>query len=325
MTDDVESRPMKWVLAILAAMVISSAPATANAAQSPQSDAALAGRYGAAMQSARWTGPMLASNAETLPKGHFYTEPYFFDVISGGRHNPGTSGYYQYGLLEGFTVGVQPELALGTHRANHGMALGDFKLLSQLRLTHFTPDHRIPTIAVVLQEVLPTGKHDRLGPLEDGHGSGSFATEVGVNLQYYFLFKNDRLLRARLNFLERFPHGTDVADRSVYGTGPGFRGHAEPGAKTTLIGAIEYSVTKEWVLALDVIRESTRKTTVKGRYAGGPLVKQTFPSSWSVGFAPAIEYNWSDRSGILLGVWVSSKGHNSRASVTPALAYSRFW
>ena len=277
------------------------------------------------MQSARWTGPMLASTAETLPRGHFYTEPYFFDVISGGKHSPGSSGYYQYGLLDSFTVGFQPGFGVATHGPNRKAAMGDFKLLSQLRLTHFTPKHRIPTVAIVLQEVIPTGKHDRLDPLEEGHGSGSFATEVGVNVQYYFLFRNDRLLRARINFLERFPHGAEVTDRSVYGTEPGFRGHAEPGAKTTLIGAVEYSLTREWVLALDVMRESTRRTRVRGRYGSGPLVTQTIPSSAYVGFAPAVESNWSDRSGILLGLWVIPKGHNTPASVTPALAYSRFW
>ena len=317
---------MKLVLPALGAVLACLAPLPAEAAPSPQSESAKVERLRSAMKSARWTGPLLASNAETLPKGHVYIEPYFFDSISGGRHHPGTSGYYQYGLLDGFTVGFQPEVALGTRRANHGMALGDFKLLTQLRLTHFTPEHRIPTVAVVLQEVLPTGKHDRLGPLKAGHGSGSFATEVGINVQHIFLLKNDRLLRARFNFLQRFPHGADVADRSVYGTGVGFRGHARPGAKTTLIGAVEYSLTREWVLAFDVTRESTAKTRVRGRYGdGGPLVEQTFPSSHFVSFAPAVEYNWSDRAGAIFGVWVIPKGHNTPASVTPAIAIQRFW
>ncbi|MBA3667916.1 MAG: transporter [Sphingomonas sp.] len=277
------------------------------------------------MQSARWTGPLLASTPETLPQGHFYTEPYFFDVISGGKHHPGSSGYYQYGLAEDFTIGFQPDFAIGTESPNRSPAIGDFKLLSQLRLTHFTPEHRVPSVAVILQEVIPTGKHDRLGPLHEGHGSGSFATEVGVNVQYYFLLKNDRLLRARLNFLQRFPHGSDVEDRSVYGTGPGFRGHAKPGATTTFIGAVEYSVTREWVLALDVTRQSTTQTKVRGRYNGGPLIEQTSPSSHFVSFAPAVEYNWSDRTGAIFGLWVIPKGHNTPASITPALAISRFW
>jgi hypothetical protein len=92
-----------------------------------------------------------------------------------------------------------------------------------------------------------------------------------------------------------------------------------------MIAAVEYSLTREWVLALDIIREATSETTVKGRYFDGPLVRQSFPKRRYVGFAPAVEYNWSDRSGILLGVWINPKGHNSPSSVIPALAYSRFW
>ena len=312
---------MKLVLPALAAVLVCSMPVPANAA-----DSASVERMRAAMKSARWTGPLLASNAETLPQGHFYIEPYFFDVISGGKHHPGSSGYYQYGLADNLTVGFQPNFAFGTESPNRRPAIGDFKLLSQLRLTHFTPEHRVPSVSVVLQEVLPTGKHDRLGPREDGHGSGSFATEVGVNVQYLFLLKNDRLLRARFNFLQRFPHGSDIADRSVFGTGIGFRGHAKPGSTTTFIGAVEYSVTREWALAFDVTRESTTKTKVRGCYgSGAPLVEQTFPSSHYVSFAPAVEHNWSDRAGAIFGVWVIPKGHNTPASVTPAIAIQRFW
>jgi hypothetical protein len=283
-------------------------------------------RLRSAMESARWTGPLLASNAETLPKGHVYTEPYLFDVISGGEHSPGTSGFYQYGLLNDLTVGVQPNIAFGTDSANRGASLGDFKLLSQVRLTHFTPNHRVPTIALMFNLAIPTGKYDHLSALKHGHGSGSFAPEVGVNVQHYFLLKNDRLLRARINLLKSFPMRSDISGRSVFGTGPDFHGHAKPGSRTALIGAVEYSLTNEWVLALDVEADFWDKTKVEGRDGGGgPLVNQTFPSSWNVGFAPAVEYNWSPRTGIILGVWIIPKGHNTPSSVTPAIAFSRFW
>ena len=316
---------MKSIITAALAVLACGMPVPTLAADTAEAEAELVERYRNAMKGARWTGPMLASNAETLPKGRGYTEPYFFDVITGGNHYPGSSGFYQYGLAEGFTVGLQPNFQLGTKSPNRDLSLGDFKLLSQLRLTRFTPEKRIPSVAIVLQEAVPTGKHDRLGPKEDGHGSGSFATELGVNVQHYFLLKNDRLLRARINVLKSFPHGADVHDRSVYGTGPGFRGHAEPGSKTTFIAAVEYSLTNEWVLAFDIIRESTGKTKLKGRYNGGPLIEQTFPSSHHIGFAPAIEYNWSDTTGVLFGVWINPKGHNSPSSVIPAFAYSRFW
>lgn len=312
---------MKSVLRAFAALCACSMSVAAAAEQDP----ALADRYRAAMKSARWTGPLLASNAETLPHGHVYTEPYFFDVISGGKHNPGSSGFYQYGLADNWTVGMQPFFSWGTRRSNRGAAIGDFKLLSQVRLSHFTAKHRVPSVALVTNLIIPTGKHDRLGALKSGHGSGSFAPEIGVNVQQYFLLSNGRLLRARINVLKDFPLRTEVTGRSVYGTDSGFRGHARPGSKTSVILGAEYSLTKEWVLAFDVERDQWGKTRVNGIDGSGAPVNTTSPRSWNIGFAPAVEYNWSDRAGVIVGVWVVPKGHNTQSSVTPAIAIQRFW
>jgi hypothetical protein len=314
---------MKLVLRTLAAALVCSTP-VATHAQSGEVEAAKVDRWRETMNSARWTGPLLASNANTLPKGHAYTEPYFFDVISGGEHHPGSSGFYQYGVLDNWTVGVQPFFSWGTQPHNRDIAIGDFKLLSQVRVSNFTPNHRVPSVALVTNLVLPTGKHDRLGALKQGHGSGSFAPEIGVNVQQYFLL-GDRLLRGRINLLHQFPLRTDVRDRSVYGTAPGFRGHARPGAKSTLIVGAEYSLTKEWVLAFDVETDAWGKTKVRGRDASGALVSETSPKSWNIGFAPAVEYNWSDRAGAIFGVWIIPKGHNTQSTVIPAIAIQRFW
>ena len=308
---------MKLLWAAAAALGLSM-PGSATA------EATRAEQFKAAMESARWTGPLLASNAETLPRGHFYTEPYFFDGISGGEHHPGTSGFYQYGLLDNWTVGVQPFFSLGMQRYNRDVAIGDFKLLSQVRLSHFTAEHRVPSVALVTNLVLPTGKHDRLSQLKSGHGAGSFAPEIGINVQQYFLLKNGRLLRGRINILKDFPLRTDVSGRSVYGTAPDFRGHARPGSKTTIILGAEYSLTKEWVLAFDIERDQWGETRISGRDGSG-LVSRTSAKSWNIGFAPAVEYNWSDRGGVIVGVWIVPKGHNTQSSVTPAVAIQRFW
>ena len=309
---------------VLAAALAGLMPIAARAEQAPNPQSGEVERWRTAMQSARWTGPLLASNANTLPEGHVYTEPYFFDGISGGDHHPGTSGFYQYGLRNNWTVGMQPFFSFGMQRYNRDVAIGDFKLLSQVRVSNFTPDHRVPSIALVTNLVLPTGKFDRLGAVKSGHGSGAFAPEIGVNVQQYFLL-GDRLLRGRINVLHQFPLRTDVRDRSVYGTTPGFRGHARPGAKSTLILGAEYSLTKEWVLAFDVEADAWGKTRVRGRDALGTTISETSPRSWNVGFAPAVEYNWSDRAGVIVGVWVVPKGHNTQSSVTPAIAVQRFW
>ena len=87
-------------------------------------DDSTADRYSTAMKDARWTGPLLASNANTLPEGHVYTEPYFFDSISGGDHHPGSSGFYQYGLTDNWTIGVQPFFSWGTQPHNRDITVG---------------------------------------------------------------------------------------------------------------------------------------------------------------------------------------------------------
>ena len=307
---------MRFVTAVVAAaLALAANPASASDA----------GQLRIAMKDARWTGPLLASNAETLPKGHFYTEPYFFEGVSGGRHHPGSSGFYQYGLTDNWTVGVQPLFSVGTQRFNRGAAIGDFKLLSQVRLSHLTPEHQVPSVALVTNLILPTGKHDHLGALKNGHGSGAFAPEIGINVQHVFLLKNGRLLRGRINVLKDFPLRTGVSGRSVYGTDADFRGHARPGSKTSLIVGAEYSLTKEWVLAFDVEADHWGRTRISGHDGSGALIRRTSPKSWNVGFAPAVEYNWSDRAGAIFGVWIVPKGHNTQASVTPAIAIQRFW
>ena len=70
---------MRFVLAGAALACAMMSPVAAQSTDTEQMQAA--------MKVARWTGPMLASTAETLPYGHFYTEPYFFDVIVHGDHH----------------------------------------------------------------------------------------------------------------------------------------------------------------------------------------------------------------------------------------------
>lgn len=327
------SRRLRWMgLGLCGLSLVPSALLPVTPALAAADDVAVEARtpvgeaWEHSLKDAWWTGPMLASTAETLPHGHFYTEPYMFDVISGGKHHPGWTAYLQYGLRDDFTVGLLPAVAFGTEAPDRRPMIGDIELLSQFRLTHFTAKHRVPTIALVLQERLPTGRYDRLDRPAQGQGSGSFATEIGLNAQYYFRLPNGRLLRARINFLERFPSSAEVHGRSVYGTSDGFRGRARPGRTTTLGVAAEYSLTRNWVLALDIFHSTSRRTIVSGTAgADAPLETTILPGSSSIAVAPAVEYNWSALGGVLAGVRFIRRGRNTPASVTPAIAFSRSW
>ena len=274
-----------------------------------------------------WTGPMLANSADTLPRGHFLIEPYLYDVASKGADRFGSRAYVLYGLTDRLTVGLIP--IVGYNRISGGpdssrVGFADQILQAQFRLTRFQEGSWLPTISLLLQETVPTGDYDRLQRASDGMGQGAWATTVGVNAQSYFWMPNGRILRVRLNLARTFASHADVDGASVFGTGPDFHGRASLGAGYSVDTAFEYSLTRRWVLALDLFHSHGDATQVIGYDAVSGLprvpVRMTYASSDAFGYAPAVEYNFTSRLGVLLVVRLIVGGHNVQRSVTPAIA-----
>jgi hypothetical protein len=259
-----------------------------------------------------WTGPMLAPSAGTLPPGHWLVEPYIYDIKTAHADNYGSRAYVIYGLLNRFSVGVIPILGL-----NDGVSFGDLTAQAQYRLTQFQPGRWIPTMSVVAQETFPTGSYDRLGTnTSNALGAGAYSTTLAFYTQTYFWMPNGRILRARLDLSQVvYTTNAHVVNASVYGTAPGFLGHALPGLSSSADLAAEYSMTQHWVLALDAAYGYNGDT----RIAGGDVRTHTGWSE-SLAFAPACEYNMSSRIGVLLGVRFIDIGHNTTHSISPALA-----
>jgi hypothetical protein len=273
-----------------------------------------------------WTGPMLANNASTLPRGHFLVEPYLYDVISPHTNGFGSLTYIEYGLANRFTVGLIP--TFGYNKASDGLSssgvgLRDFTVLAQYRLTQFHEHHSLPTISFMMQETFPSGKYDQLGARPgDGLGAGAYTTTLALNSQTYFWMPNGRILRMRLNTTQSLSTYANVADVSVYGTQLGFQGHAKPGLSTFVDAAWEYSLTRNWVLALDATYRHTNNTRIMGNdpAQSPPNIQLNSGSSDAIGFAPALEYNWKPTIGVLLGTRIIALGHNSPTTITPAVA-----
>jgi hypothetical protein len=277
-----------------------------------------------------WTGPMLAVSAATLPPGHVLIEPYFYDVTTARSNGFGSRAYVLYGLADRLTVGVLP--IVGYNKviggpSSSGVGLGDLTLLAQYGLTKFHEGSWFPAIGVMAQQTFPIGKFDRLGRLSDGFGGGAYTTTLALNSQTYAWLPNGRILRLRLDVSQALSSRANVEDVSVYGTTAGFRGHAQPGSSFFSDLAAEYSVSQRWVLALDVTYGHTANGRVAGHNVLGSRDGQN-PSSIllnsgasdAFGAAPAIEYNWTPNLGALLGVRIIAAGHNTSASITPAVA-----
>lgn len=287
------------------------------------------------LDEAWWTGPLLASGASTLPKGHILFEPYLYDAKPYGTFdgegkrrsapdadNIGSSAYMLYGVTDTLTAGFIPHL--GYRRAggrwSQGLGVGDLTAQAQYRLTQYKPGGRVPTISVMLQENLPIGRHDRLDDRpNDGFGGGAYATTLGVNAQHYFWTPNGRILRGRFNVAYTRSDVARVNGASVYGTSKGFAGKAQPGDSLLVNLAFEYSVTRNWVAAMDLAWQRDASTKVTGAL-GGSAFERRYPVSKAVILAPAVEYNFNSQVGVIVGARIVPAGRNTTASVTPAIA-----
>jgi hypothetical protein len=287
-------------------------------------------------EDAWWTGPLLAPSPVTLPPGHVLIEPYLFDVVTTGRIDSsgahqaapadqefGSLTYMLYGLTPRVTVGLIPRFFYGDPAgapSSSGIAVGDLTLQAAYGLTQYRDGSHIPALALVIDETLPSGEYDRLARASDGVGAGAYATGFSLYSQDYFWMPNGRIVRGRLDLTYTVASRVPVQEQSVYGTPAGFSGHAEPGDSFSADAAIEYSVTRSWVLALDVVYQYNANTAVRGTLAGGSPLHADSGSSYSVQFAPALEYNWSARAGVIFGTRIIAIGRNITTSVTPAVA-----
>jgi hypothetical protein len=206
-----------------------------------------------------WTGPMLANTPATAPRGHFLAETYLYDVttqgaytVSGKRQSVphansyGSLTYLIYGLSDKTAFGLLPTAGYNTaagEPSSAGPGIGDLTILLQRRITTFEACRPIPIVSVAVEQTLPTGQYDCLGPRPtNGLGAGAYTTNPEFLSQMYFWLPNRRIVRTRLDLSDAFSHSVAVRDASVYGTPTGFRGTAHPGSSFYLDNSWEYSL-----------------------------------------------------------------------------------
>jgi len=342
---------MKFTGMLFSAAILLTAATRAHADPTPEDPAGsrppppVAAANRQSRDDAWWTGPLLAASPGTLARGHWLLEPYVFDAIPRGHYdrdgtrrpgphsnNFGSQSYILYGLLDRVSVGLIPRFGFNDPSEGRGsskVGIGDLTLQAQYGLTRFQEGSWVPTTAILFQETLPLGKYDQLGERPaDGLGAGAYSSTFAFYSQYFFWMPNGRILRTRLDFSYSISGSAPVRDVSVYGTDAGFKGRARPGNSLGIDAAWEYSLTRNWVLAFDVVYQHDSNTHVAGidlRTAGGGGVApaqiqlNSGPGhTWSL--APAIEYNFNSRVGIIAGAKFTVAGQNAGAVVIPVAA-----
>jgi hypothetical protein len=294
-----------------------------------------------------WTGSLLSASAETLTVGHWLIEPDLtnptvesaFDSHGHLHHRSSverasTSAYMLYGLADGVSVGAIPRVQLGEHAAvDSGRGIGDLTTMLEIRLRARDPGKWLPAVALEIAETFPTGKFDRLsGSPDEASGAGVYRTDLALYAQSLLQVPGGHPLRMRVDLTYSSFDTAAVFDVSSYGTPAGFRGHVHPGPGIAADTAFELSLSLRWVLALDVLYSHQRSVSVYGsvvpplgsRAVTQPLAFASGPSaSWTI--APAVEYNFNSRVGVIAGVEVTTAGRNVAAERIPAVALNMYF
>jgi len=303
--------------------------------------AATAGQAQAhSLDDVRFTGPLLTPSPSTLPQGKFYAQPYLVQTHTAGRYDnngdrhaldePYDTSLLSVVLSAGITDHLSGELVLEGARTTQGSQHSDgFRVAdSVLRLRYLVREGDAlagrAEYAVMLGQSLPTGRHDQLGDnILNGQGNGVSRSSLSVLGQNYHWLPNGRPLRWRWQALwSPSPRDVSVNGVSVHGTGQGFRGRVSPGPVLSAAVGLEYSITRNWAVAVDLT--AARKS---GGLLDGTDLDTSGSRQWiqrhdgpsrSFSVAPALEYSLNQHVGLLVGVQASLPGgRNSESYLSP--------
>jgi hypothetical protein len=221
---------------------------------------------------------------------------------------------------------VRPRVQQNHTKKHLRTAMGDTAIGFGYQVMHGSEESYKPDIRLIVEETFPSGKFKDLD-LDDGgvgaSGGGAYVTTIGVAAQKVFEIGNGHPVRIRFNGSISGFNSVRVKNSTIYGGGVGTKGTVYPGSLFRTVLAGEYSITRNWVAALDIVYAHAGKTTFSGNPGmtlSGAVAKVGNPSSDNISLAPAIEYSFSKTVGIICGVWFTVAGRNSAAFVCPTIA-----
>jgi hypothetical protein len=291
-----------------------------------------------------WTGPLQTPSPNTIPKNHWYVETYFAVEQDNGTYaNNGTkygannafrgSGYdndYQsttlmtYGVTNKFNLqmllgvdGAQGGTAFvkgGTvqNPSSNGVEVNTFRVRLPYNVLKFKQGGTPLSLAIVPEVNTPMA------------AGAVWTPGFGVWVQRPFWMPTGRILRIRASEDIWFP-------KSGKNVGAGL---SEDYAKygVTQVG-FEYSLTKHWVPAFDFVWKYYGQNKVNGVAVTGPVTFAASGATLTTGplagrrdfrVDPALEYNFTENTGIIFGVEITVAGTNTGSYIAPQIALQWF-
>lgn len=286
-----------------------------------------------------FTGPLLAGGGNTVAPGSFNIETYLFSTKTYGVYNAqrqtvDTPNFYSLNPTLSISFGItkfmdfnaaipyvynntQGESSTGAGDATFGLGFQIFKGVKN--------DFWHPSVRAVVNETFPTGNASDLDPAKlgtDSTGRGAYQTSLVMNFQQAWQFGNN-YFNDRLSLGDTLPSTSEVRGVNTFGGTPQTSGKEHLGNQFSADLGMEYSLTKHWVPALDVLYTTNGNSTftgVPGTNSEGLPAVENGPSGEALSFAPAMEYNFNSHWGIIAGPWFSVSGRNAAQFASAVIA-----
>lgn len=302
-----------------------------HAVESAESDPGIAG------DEPWFTGPLLTPSPRVVKIGHVNLEPYLYYTIVNGVYDDNWDAhslpnFYQFRPQLVFKIGLSETVDLtgaiqsvaSWTQGKSSSSFGDMPLGFDIRIYEGDEKDVISYAKFTVQEIFPTGRYQNLRPSRlgtDAGGQGAYYTSFGFTFSKLAKFSSGRFLEWRTNISAAFAPRVHVRGLNVYGGAPGTKGTVSLGPTYLLLTAIEYTMTKRWTFACDFQASYFGRERFKGRTAA-PV--GSAPSA-QFSIAPAIEYNWDECCGIIVGTWFSLAGRNSPRFYNIVAAYNYYF
>lgn len=270
-----------------------------------------------------YTGPLLTPSAKVVPKGNFNIEPYVYWLVINGEYDSKSHARsiphinqiqnqftFKIGLTERVDLTGSFQSFYARMLGVHSTGFNDSSLGLEYQIHLAKPDEWYPNIKCSLVEILPTGRseHLRLRKLgTDAGGTGAYLTLASLTLGKIIHLYDVHFLSLRLNFNATFKGRSRVKGLNTFGGDRTTSGRVFIGSTFIVQGAFELNLTRNWVLACDFQAFYSAKDTFRGR----TLLPVGGPSNTLYSLAPAIEYNFSDPLGVIIGSWFTVNGRNA--------------
>lgn len=287
-----------------------------------------------------YTGSLVSPSGALTQKGIFAWEPYVtYNQPVGYLDSRGNSGplhprqktvsnftLYKYSITNSISIQLTPVISYRWKKGDNtssGLKFGDLPVDLMWRYVNADPKRYIPALSLFAGMAFPTGDYNRLGRAQDGVGAGAYTFRLALTEQSTYTLPGQHELRLRVwSTFRRAVTTAHLHDVTSYGTAAGFKGRAQPGMYGESGFSLEFGINQKWVLALDLARDWANGAHLRGTTSAGKKIDSIAAASGDWQIAPAIEYNWSPRFGVIAGVSTYFAGHNSGLDVSPQVAFN---